>query len=455
MPATLRTTLGTVTVVGTILALLVSSALVALVTLLHQTAEFAVAGVESVHLAQEAEMQLLVLARTGDPLVRHDLHLALEQNLREMDRYVTTDAEARALREAEAAVREHASDNAAQTEARAFRALNQLVALNLEQARDAHTRANEMDETGKIIGATGGVLVLLLAFGMLEWMRRSALRPILELSEVAQRFARGDTNARAAERGAGELRALAQRWNEMASAIAAHRAAQTAFLGGVAHDLRGPLNTLGISVEMLAENDPDIGRRATRQIARLDRMIGDFLDAARIEAGQLEIRMGRCDARDIVREVVNLFEGSSPSHAIQLSMPEQPVPVLVDSARIEQVLTNLVSNAIKYSPAGGDVGVVLEKVGDDTILSVTDPGIGIGEEDQRRLFEPFRRVGLSKEAIPGVGLGLFVVRRIIEAHGGRIEVTSKPGRGSTFRVVLTNARAKERGTARAPVPAQA
>ena len=105
-----------------------------------------------------------------------------------------------------------------------------------------------------------------------------------------------------------------------------------------------------------------------------------------------------------------------------------------DPLRIEQVITNLLSNAIKYSPEGGRVDVAVAPQEDGAVISVTDQGLGISEEDQQRLFEPFRRVGLSMETIPGVGLGLFVVRRIVEAHHGRIDVTSARGKGSSFRI---------------------
>ena len=101
-----------------------------------------------------------------------------------------------------------------------------------------------------------------------------------------------------------------------------------------------------------------------------------------------------------------------------------------------QVLHNLVSNALKYSPVGSRVDVEVRQEGDEVLLSVVDRGIGISSEEMRHLFAPFRRSGRARETAPGVGLGLSVSRRIVEAHGGRIEVDSRPGVGSTFRVRL-------------------
>jgi signal transduction histidine kinase len=112
------------------------------------------------------------------------------------------------------------------------------------------------------------------------------------------------------------------------------------------------------------------------------------------------------------------------------------VVVRCDGTRLEQVLHNLVSNALKYSPTGSSVELRVAQEGEEAVLSVVDQGIGISSEELRHLFAPFRRTSRAREVAPGVGLGLSVARRIIEAHGGRIEVDSRPGAGSTFRVRL-------------------
>lgn len=260
-----------------------------------------------------------------------------------------------------------------------------------------------------------------------------------------QRFGRGDGAARAPERGSRELRELCARFNDMASAIAAQRQAQIAFLGGVAHDLRNPLSALQLSVELLGpdqELPPEATLRQTvarieRQIVRMERMLGDFLDVAKIEAGQLDLRLAAHDACTLVKEVADLFEGTSRErHRIEVRAPDTALPIWCDPMRIEQVIANLISNAIKYSPPESVVELAVDARGREIELRVTDHGIGIAMEDHARVFEPFRRVGLSKETVPGVGLGLFVVRKIVEAHGGRIAIESAPGQGATFRVFL-------------------
>jgi signal transduction histidine kinase len=176
--------------------------------------------------------------------------------------------------------------------------------------------------------------------------------------------------------------------------------------------------------------------RVNRQIDRLERMVFDFLDAARIEAGRLELLVEVCDMRDIARATIDLFEPTAPAHQLSLMAPSDPVRVSCDPARVEQVLNNLVSNAIKYSPRGGQIAVAVKPREDVVLLSVADEGVGIPADEIEHIFEPFRRTGTSKESVPGVGLGLFVARRIVESHGGRITVESTVGRGSTFHVQL-------------------
>jgi signal transduction histidine kinase len=252
------------------------------------------------------------------------------------------------------------------------------------------------------------------------------------------------------EEGPVEVRQMGVRFNEMASALERQRAAQIAFLGGVAHDLRNPLSTVRMSVESIPPR-PEAARPLAilkRQVARLDRMIGDFLDMSSIESGRLELRLARRDARELVQNTVEQFQAISPGRHIELSLPGDEVALVCDGLRIEQVTANLVSNALKYSPADAPVRVSLERAGGEARLVVADHGLGIAEEDQRRLFEPFRRVGLSAESIPGVGRGLFIVRQIVEGHGGGLSLTSAPGRGSTFRVHLPLA-----AEAAAPPPA--
>src|SRR5262249_3625272 len=152
-----------------------------------------------------------------------------------------------------------------------------------------------------------------------------------------------------------------------ADALARQDEERLAFLAGVAHDLRNPLNALRMSLFLVQPNRPlpsemklrDTFALVTRQVTRLDRMLGDFLDAARIQRGELDLRVQMHDLRDLVRNTVELYANASRGHLISLSVPDQPIDVAADAMRVEQVLNNLVSNAIKYSPQGGEVSVAV------------------------------------------------------------------------------------------------
>jgi two-component system, OmpR family, sensor histidine kinase MtrB len=216
------------------------------------------------------------------------------------------------------------------------------------------------------------------------------------------------------------------------------------FLAGVAHDLRNPLASIRMALQRMERGRASLSedrRQSTleivgRQVTRLERIVGDFLDATRIEAGYLELKLESCDLRAAAREAVDLYATSSPDHRLDLSAPDRPVEVTCDRERVGQVLNNLVSNAIKYSPRGGDVFVSVEERDDEAVISVSDSGIGVAPSERELIFEPFRRTVASRETAPGVGLGLSVARRIIEAHHGYIDLDSSPGVGSTFRMHL-------------------
>ncbi|HEY0706505.1 MAG TPA: HAMP domain-containing sensor histidine kinase, partial [Polyangia bacterium] len=171
-----------------------------------------------------------------------------------------------------------------------------------------------------------------------------------------------------------------------------------------------------------------------RQVGRLNRMIGDLLDAARVEAGELELRLEDHDANTIAHEVCELLRDSSADHELVLQTQPRPVPLKCDPLRLEQVLTNLVSNAIKYSPPGSRVVIAVERRERQVGFRVSDEGIGIAPADLPRVFEPFRRTTASRRTSPGVGLGLSVAKRIVDAHGGQLHIDSKVGVGTTVQV---------------------
>ena len=213
------------------------------------------------------------------------------------------------------------------------------------------------------------------------------------------------------------------------------------------HDLRNPVNlTLG-ALDMLRQasntaNWTDTQREvldlALIGVRRIETLISDLLDLERVER-RVGLNLRECDVAEIARAVVTETRmlAQSKQQALEASVPERLPPVWGDSQRLYQVVANLVSNAIKYTPAGGHIGLALRREDDAILLEVSDTGRGIPQEAQARVFERFFRVAGSSSIDPtGAGLGLALVKSIVDQHGGRVWVTSQVGHGSTFRVSL-------------------
>lgn len=455
----LRTVLTAAMSILAALAMLAAGSLIVLTRYLHGSAMELRAGIESVHFVEEAQVDLLIHSRAEDPVVRAEIEQRIRRRIKDASGYVTSDHEGEVLArveqrldtylangrttEAPSKPRSDAKAGSDQLE-QAFVALEQLVEVNLTQAQETEALAARWDGIGNALGTTVAAVLIAGVSGILLWIRALAFRPIFDVATAMRRFGEGEKEVKVREVGPVELREIAQRFNEMAASLRRQHERQMAFLAGVAHDLRNPLSALTMSIAIVSPDKPlppEARVRSTmalvrRQVERLERMVGDFLDTARIEAGQLELKMEPCDACQLARNVVELFQATSSAHTIRYEGQDEPMVLRLDPARIEQILNNLVSNAIKYSPAGGEVLVRVERQTEHVIISVSDRGLGISPEEQPRLFEPFRRAGSSASGIPGMGLGLFVCRRIAEAHGGRIELESEPGNGSTFRVLL-------------------
>ncbi|MDC3961954.1 PAS domain-containing sensor histidine kinase [Polyangium jinanense] len=201
----------------------------------------------------------------------------------------------------------------------------------------------------------------------------------------------------------------------------------------VAHDLRQPVTTIMTLAGMLARSpDPTARRRAERIVTsteRLERMIGDLLDLSRIEAHRLELVRAPTDIPELLGHVIETTEARD---RVTLSIRDELPVVPVDAQRIEQVVENLLSNALKYGAPGTPIEVVAERRGCEVVISVRNQGPGITAEDMRALFERFQRGRARGGTIKGLGLGLYIVRGLVEAHGGRVEAESVPGETTTF-----------------------
>lgn len=321
----------------------------------------------------------------------------------------------------------------------------ELVQLNLARAEVASERAQRWNRLADVIGI--GAAVLLIAGTGIVLFGASAMiyRPLVAIRSGLDRTRRHGRFERITPTGPVEMREIASELNEMTETLSRRRQLQLGFLAAVAHDLRNPLGALKL-VATLRSGQPLPDESAIRrkfalirkQVDRLDRLITDLLDTTRLESGNFHLEVGEHDLSALVRECAALHMNVSARHPIVVDAPPS-LPVACDAGRVSQVLNNLVNNAIKYSPEGGAVRVRGWNAEDGVHFSVTDEGVGISKTDFHHIFEPFRRSKDVSETIPGVGLGLWASRRIVEAHGGRLEVRSEPGQGSTFEVVLPQA----------------
>jgi len=210
---------------------------------------------------------------------------------------------------------------------------------------------------------------------------------------------------------------------------------QRDFIAMVGHELRNPLTAIMGFADLMQRRqsfDPVMIERIVGQTHQLDRLVGDLLDTYQLEAGRLELHRERCDLVEIMRSAVDELSGSS-DHALRLELPDLPLVGRWDPDRISQVLRNLLSNAIKYSPPGSEVTVAIAREGNQYRVSIGDRGPGIPPEILPRIFERFYRAPeAAKGGVRGMGIGLYVCRELIQAHGGSIEVHSEVGSGTTF-----------------------
>lgn len=241
---------------------------------------------------------------------------------------------------------------------------------------------------------------------------------------------------------------------------------QSDFVSAVSHEFRTPLTSMKQFTEMLVEDDNlpaeerrEFYRAQERATRRLSRLVESLLDFGRMEAGARPYRLEPLDAAEFVRTVVEEFrqEGGRSGFTIECAVPDTVVPIDGDREALAQALWNLLDNAVKYSGDSRIVHVEVEN-GDPVAIGVRDQGLGISPAEQRRVFDKFARGSSAVQAgIKGTGIGLAMVRHIVDAHGGKVRVRSEPGRGSTFTILLPASHSQESGirgqdTRHPPIP---
>ncbi len=318
-------------------------------------------------------------------------------------------------------------------------------AIVLARPQPRQTLSDALKEFGTALGSpllqaalTGALVAVVMAL----IVSRTIAGPLQHIAGAARAIGRGQYDRRVPVSGPPEVQAVATAFNHMSSEVQATQQAQQDFLVNVSHDLRTPLTSIqGYSQAVIdgAAQDPVAAARVIHEEAgRLNRMVADITDLARLQNRQLALTLAQLDVNQIVETVTQRLAIVAEAQQITLTTQCSLTPTLRgDGDRLAQVLTNLLGNAIRFTPAGGTVNVSTQARADGIEIRVQDDGSGIPTEELPRIFERFYQVDKARGPGRGSGLGLAIAREIVQAHGGRIHASSEGlGKGSVFSVWL-------------------
>ena len=291
----------------------------------------------------------------------------------------------------------------------------------------------------------GGVLGLVLALMLAYWMARWVADPLTQIVQATQQFSGEQTNPLVLK-GPQEIQTLVGAFNQMTARVQAGQQAQREFVANVSHELKTPLTSIqGFSQAILdgTAASPADQRQSAQVIydeaARMHRLVLDLLDLARLDAGIANLNWAPVDLPALLNGIGERFAPQARQNNIDLQIRANPLPPLTgDGDRLAQVLTNLVDNALKFTPPGGSVTISAGSAGQQVEIIVTDSGPGIPPASLPHLFERFYQVDSSRQGGQqhGAGLGLAIAHEIMRAHHGTITVLSSPGQGTQFSLKL-------------------
>ncbi|MGQ9682998.1 MAG: HAMP domain-containing sensor histidine kinase [Anaerolineae bacterium] len=288
-----------------------------------------------------------------------------------------------------------------------------------------------------LVGLAGVALALFLS--------RLLTRPLARISNAAQAIGHGDLSQRAEVAGPRELADLAAAVNTMAAQLRQRQEQRDDVVRAVSHDLRNPLAAIQGQAQLLQrrlERSGHIGQERAgveailASTASLNGLIQDLADSVRSEAGQLQLDRTSLDLRAYVPDLLRRQAAALDTQRLTVAIDHELPPVWADPNRLERILANLLSNALKYSGPGTPVTLAARPQGQEVLITVSDQGPGIAPEDLPHLFERYYRGRGEAAQRQGIGLGLYITKALVEAHGGRITVESEAGQGSTFAFTL-------------------
>lgn len=283
-----------------------------------------------------------------------------------------------------------------------------------------------------------GALAILLTLAL----SRRILGPVEALTGAVRRMGAGDLSQRVPVRSSDEIAELTRAFNGMAAALEENEASRRRLLGDVAHELRTPLTSLRCQIEAIEDGlaDPDAAalKSLREETLLMGRLVDDIQDLALAESGRLPLHRERVDPRSALDAALLAFAPVAQERRVALRADAGDAPPAdADPARLAQVLRNLLANAIAHTPPGGSVTLAARGEGDRVVFTVRDTGEGIAPEHLPRVFDRFYRVdGARSREAGGSGLGLSIVKQLVEAHGGTVSAESELGRGAAFHFTL-------------------
>jgi signal transduction histidine kinase len=305
--------------------------------------------------------------------------------------------------------------------------------------------APELQFLGQLRRATWRASLLGLAAAVLLGIlvTRYVTAPLRQLSAAAARVGQGDLTQRVPVRSDDDLGSLAAAFNMMTSDLRRLDESRRHLTADIAHELGTPLAVLQANLEGMldgvVETTPDRLAALHTQVQLLARLVSDLRDLSLAQAGRLVLDRRVTDLAALIADAVAVVLPYAAEKGVEVQSRLSPgmPPLLIDRDRVLQVTHNLLDNAIRHTPAGGAVTIGLEAKSAEAVLWVSDTGPGIAEDEQERVFDRFYRPDASRaRSSGGAGLGLAIVRSLVEAHGGRVGVTSMVGQGSTFTIAL-------------------
>ena len=290
-------------------------------------------------------------------------------------------------------------------------------------------------KVGLIAAAVALVIGLILT--------RQITRPVRALISGARHLTKGELSYRVTVKSRDEIGELADSFNIMASSLEKGEQSRRQLTADIAHELRTPLTVIEGTVDGIIDGvfkpDTEHLRSIKEQASLLTHLISDLRDISLAESGQLELNLAPTDIVELVRRMVSNYEINALEKNVRIKLEEvtQIPEIRIDPVRMEQVISNLLTNAIRHTPSGGSITVTIKNGEGGLAISVADTGEGIATEDLPHVFERFYRSGSSRARKEGgTGLGLAIVKQMVEAHGGKVWVESKMGTGSIFSILL-------------------